>query len=65
MQEWGHKAPFEGKDGIRYLGPYRNKGYWVPKARLFKNDNPPPECPMHVSEEQEPTEVQLELNFND
>jgi|TARA_B110000483_G_C18102084_1_gene506221 hypothetical protein len=28
-------------------GAYRADGYWKPKAKMFKEDNPPPECPMH------------------
>lgn len=45
------------------MGAYRKYGYWKEKSKLYKEDNPPPECPMHVSEEH--PEVQLEMNFGD
>lgn len=70
MQEWGHREPFDGDQGIRDLGPYRNKKYWVPKAKLFNEDTPPPECPFHEGREsqpinkiEEPAEIQLELDL--
>ena len=30
------------------MGAYRKEGYWQEKGKNFKQDNPPPECPMHV-----------------
>ena len=49
------------------LGPYRKLGMHVSKSKLFGNaENKleiPPECPMHVSEES--NEIQLEMDFGD
>ncbi len=44
------------------IGGYRNAKIWNPKSKFFDKPeevNPPPECPMHKSEEQ------LEMDFND
>jgi len=43
------------KKGTNSMGPYRTEGYWSEKAKYFKpieEENPPPECPMHKSEEE-------------
>jgi len=48
MDEQGRKGY---SDEVRLrgtkLGPYRNEGYWQEKGKYFKEDEPPPECPMH------------------
>ena len=46
------------------MGAYRKEGYWHEKGKNFKQDNPPPECPMHVVSEDTP-EIQLELPIGD
>jgi hypothetical protein len=45
----------ERKKGTMKMGPYRTEGYWTEKSKFFKTMEevtPPPECPMHKSEEE-------------
>ena len=45
------------------LGGYRVGKLHSNKGGLYKQENPPPECPYHVSEDS--PEIQLELNLDD
>ena len=65
MDEYGRWKGLSEKERSEtgQMGAYRKHGFWKEKGRMFKEDNPPPECPMHVSEEH--PEVQLEMNFGD
>jgi hypothetical protein len=48
MQEWGQLME---EETVRNFGPYRAKGYWNPKGKMFNEESPPPECPFHQGEE--------------
>ena len=48
MQEWGQLME---EETVRNFGPYRAKGYWKPKGKMFNEESPPPECPFHQGEE--------------
>ena len=43
-----------------HLGAYRRYGYWAEKSKLYKEDGPPPECPMHEKDED-----QIEMDLGD
>jgi hypothetical protein len=43
------------------VGGYRVGGMHANKGPLYKQENPPPECPYHVSEDS--PEIQLELDL--
>jgi hypothetical protein len=45
------------------VGGYRGGNLHSNKGKLYKQENPPPECPYHVSEDS--PEIQLELNLKD
>lgn len=59
MTEWNRLHP--EKDGMKFhLGAYRRYGYWAEKSKFFKEDGPPPECPMHEKDED-----QIVMEFED
>ena len=53
MDEWGRVPGLDDESrGVTLkMGGYRQGEYWQPKGRLYKEDEPPPECPMHKGEE--------------
>jgi|TARA_B110001454_G_C12678267_1_gene416802 hypothetical protein len=56
MPEWNRENP---RDGMKFsLGSYRKHGYWAEKSKFFKEDAPPPECPIHKDE------TQTEMDFD-
>ena len=61
MQEWSQLVEFD-EDSVKEFGAYRRQGYWKPKGKLYKEENPPPECPFHNKEVSE--ETQLEFDFD-
>lgn len=64
MDEWNRSPELrEEKRHIEGMaGAYRRIKYWNEKGRMFKEDNPPPECPMHNPDLVEKNaEVQLDL----
>jgi len=63
MDEWNRSPELrEEKRHIEGMaGAYRRIKYWNEKGKMFKEDNPPPECPMHNPDLEQKEEVQLEL----
>jgi len=63
MDEYNRSVELrEEKRNIEGLaGAYRRTKYWNEKGKMFKEDNPPPECPMHNPDLEQKEEVQLEL----
>ena len=64
MDEWNRSPELrESKRMVEGIaGAYRRIKYWNEKGRMFKEDNPPPECPMHNPDlEEHKAEIQLDL----
>ena len=53
MDEWGRVPGLGDEERSKDLtmGGYRKGDYWSPKGKYYKEDEPPPECPMHKGEE--------------
>lgn len=63
MDEWNRSPELrEEKRHIEGMaGAYRRIKYWNEKGRMFKEDNPPPECPMHNPDVND--EVEMERDY--
>ena len=66
MDEWARKPGYTDGDRADELtmGGYRKGQYWHTKGKLYSEENPPPECPFHVSENNDSNEQQLELDLD-
>ena len=66
MDEWTRKPGMTDSDRTASLtsGGYRKGEYWTPKGKFYKEESPPPECPFHVSENDDSGEHQLELDLD-
>ena len=65
MEEFARipETSMESRRKDNKLGGYRVGKLHADKSKLYKQENPPPECPYHVSEDS--PEIQLELNLKD
>ena len=65
MEEFARipETSMESRRKDNKLGGYRVGKLHADKGKLYKQENPPPECPYHVSEDS--PEIQLELNLKD
>ena len=65
MEEFGRipDTSLKARHEEHKLGGYRVGKLHAQKGGLYKQENPPPECPYHVSEDS--PEIQLELDLDD
>ena len=69
---WDENSP-HAKTARKKLGPYRVEGYWEEKGQFYDEDEPPPECPAHVKDDEmdysgafeSDVEEQLEMDLGD
>ena len=69
---WDENSP-HAKTARKKLGPYRVEGYWEEKGQFYDEDEPPPECPAHVKDNEmdysgafeSDVEEQLEMDLGD
>ena len=65
MDEQGRTKYDFTKLETNQLGPYRNEGYWKEKGQFYSEEEPPPECPMHMDKDFKKEQKKLtELNHD-
>ena len=47
VEEWNISPKYVNMADEMKFGPYRLEGYWHEKGKLYQEEGPPPECPMH------------------
>ena len=71
MQKWQRRRGLRELDGSANdklnIGGYRNAKIWQPKSKLFdkpKEQEPPPECPMHKKDFKDKQRELTDLNWD-
>ena len=47
MEEFGKDSKYDTESALGGSSPYRREGQWQEKGKLYKENEPPPECPYH------------------